>query len=94
MMQIALECTIILCLNANFKNYFKSSTSIINGRFFSLSQLVGLQEIKVKTCGISCCGFSLPLVALHTVRGCEKGTGNGDLRVQHLFPGSAKPLAA
>lgn len=93
-MQISLECTIILCLNANYKSNFKSSASTINGRFFSLSHFVGVQVLKGKTCGIACCGFSLSLVALHSVRDCEKGTGNRDLRVEHLFPGSEKPLAA
>lgn len=56
MMQISLECTIILSLNANCKSYFGSSTSTINGRFFFLPHFVGLQVLKMKTCRIGCCG--------------------------------------
>lgn len=89
-MQISLECAIILCLNGNSKSSFKSSASTTNGRFFSLSHFVALQVLKVKNCRIGCCGFSFPLVALHLVRDCEKGTGNWDPRVEHLLPGNGK----
>lgn len=48
----------------------------------------------VKACSVGCRGFSLPLVAMHSARGCGKGAGNGALRVELLLPGSGKPLAA
>lgn len=38
-----------------------------------MSHFVALQVPKVKTCRMGFCGFSLPLVALHLVRGVGKG---------------------